>query len=217
MSEHHTESMTQAQQVYAHLKDALYRCKYQPGQEISEKQLYEELSFGRTPIRETLLQLQKEGLVEIYPRKGMRIAPITHQQIDELYQIRKLIEPSIAVSHCSKYSKLQLLEYQRLLANSASMSDDEFYALDIEFHIFLISISENHMLIDFFSTLMWHMHRMAIYAAIRNCSKRQNNDPEHIRIINALLDEDPVEIRNALVRHINSSMIASLKLLNPPQ
>jgi len=119
MSEHHAESMTQAQQVYAYLKDALYKCVYLPGQEISEKQLYAELPFGRTPIRETLLQLQKEGLVEIYPRKGMRIAPITHQQIDELYQIRKLIEPSIAVSNCSKYSKPRLLEYQRKLSNSS--------------------------------------------------------------------------------------------------
>ena len=53
-----SDSRTQTQQVYAFLKDAIYNCRYLPGQEISEKQLFEELSFGRTPIRETLLQLQ---------------------------------------------------------------------------------------------------------------------------------------------------------------
>lgn len=209
------EAKTQAQQVYAYLKNAIYNCKYLPGQEISEKQLYAELDFGRTPIRETLLQLQKEELVEIYPRRGMRIAPITDVLINDLYQTRRVIEPSVAVSHCSLYPKRKLMEYERLLSKSAEMSDSAFYSLDIEFHTFLVATAGNGMLTSIFTNLMWHQYRLAIYAAMLHKNKREFNDPEHQRIVTALLEENAEEIRTSITHHINSSMIASFKSLEP--
>ena len=213
MSELSQECATQSQQVYAYLKNAIYNCKYMPGQEISEKKLFAELPFGRTPIRETLLQLQKEDLVEIYPRRGMRISPITDELVNNLYQTRKLIEPDVAVAYCSLYPKRRLFEYEQSLRYSGNMTDEEFYALDIEFHTFLIDSMQNKLLSSIFSNLMWHQYRLAIYAAMLHKNRRESNDPEHLRIIHAILEENPAEIRSAIIQHINSSMMASLRSL----
>ena len=63
-------------EAHRYLYEKIVSCQYLPGQAINEKELLDETGFGRTPLREALLALQKEGLVEIFPRKGMRIAPL---------------------------------------------------------------------------------------------------------------------------------------------
>ena len=93
------------------------------------------------------------------------------------------------------------------------MTDEEFYALDIEFHTFLIDSMQNKLLSSIFSNLMWHQYRLAIYAAMLHKNRRESNDPEHLRIIHAILEENPAEIRSAIIQHINSSMMASLRSL----
>ena len=202
---------TQTQQVYSFLKDAIYNCRYLPGQEISEKQLFEELPFGRTPIRETLLQLQKEELVEIYPRRGMRIAPFSEELVSNLYQTRKLIEPAIAAAYCPLYSKARLLSYRDGLRAAIVESDSAFYSLDIDFHSYLVSAANNRRLTAIFTDLMWHQYRLAIYAAIQGKTERRDNGEEHERILRALLSEDREEIRASITAHINFSMIALMQ------
>ena len=206
-------SETQTQQVYTQLKNAIYNCRYLPGEEISEKRLFEELPYGRTPIRETLLQLQREELIEIFPRKGMRVAPITQELVSNLYQTRRLIEPAVAASFCPMYDKMRLLEYRRRLPEAAAVSDTAYYALDIEFHTYLVSAANNRMLTGIFTNLMWHQYRLAIYAAMQGKTERRLNDPEHERILRALLAEDREEIRDAIKAHINTSMILLMQAL----
>ena len=214
MQDTQTETLSQSQQVYNHLKRAINNCKYMPGQEISEKMLFEELPFGRTPIRETLLQLQKEGLVEIFPRRGMRIAPITNELVNDLYQTRKIIEPNVAMSFAALYPKQKLFEYEHLLRYSGNMTDEEFYSLDIKFHIFLVDTAQNKLLSSIFSDLMWHQYRLAMYAAMLRKNTREANDPEHLRIIHAILEENATEIRSAIIQHINSSMLSTFRSLD---
>ena len=208
-----SESRTQAQKVYAYLKDAIYNCRYLPGQEISEKQLYEELPFGRTPIRETLLQLQKEELVEIYPRRGMRVAPFSEELVSNLYQTRKLIEPPVAAAYCPLYSKARLLSYRDGLRRTMEEGDTAFYSLDIDFHTYLVSAANNRRLTGIFTDLMWHQYRLAIYAAKQGRTERSENVSEHERILRALLSEDREEIRASITAHINTSMIALMQAL----
>ena len=71
-------------QAYEYLYNKIISCEYLPGQELNEKQLLEETSFGRTPLREALLMLQSESLIEIFPRKGMRITAFTEKRIEEV-------------------------------------------------------------------------------------------------------------------------------------
>lgn len=208
-----TESKSQSQQVYEYLKDAICNCRYLPGQEISEKQLFEELPFGRTPIRETLQQLQKEELVEIYPRRGMRIAPFTQEKVSDLYQTRKLIEPAIASTHCPMYSKEKLFTFGDSLRSAIAMGDAEYYKVDIDFHSYLVSVANNRMLTAIFTDIMWHQYRLAVFAAMQGKTQRSDNEAEHQRILNALLCEDRNEIYSSIISHINTSMITLMRSL----
>ena len=125
-------------QAYEYLYRKIVSCEYLPGQELNEKQLLEETSFGRTPLREALLMLQAENLIDIFPRKGMRITPFTEKSIDDLYQTRKLIEPTVCRKYISMYSKSRLLEYLKQFEKAAAGPDYDEFQIDTSFHSYLV-------------------------------------------------------------------------------
>ena len=200
-------------QAYEYLYNKIISCEYLPGQELNEKQLLEETSFGRTPLREALLMLQSESLIEIFPRKGMRITAFTEKSIDDLYQTRKLIEPTVCRKYITLYSKSRLLELQKMFERAEDASDVEEYRIDTSFHSYLISITDNNILINMYHSIMIHQMRMAVYAAMQDSSNRMGNLKQHKAIIDALLRENEEDVQDAIVLHINHSLIKSLKLL----
>ncbi|WP_320956309.1 GntR family transcriptional regulator [Enterocloster asparagiformis] len=200
-------------QAYEYLYNKIISCEYRPGQELNEKQLLEETKFGRTPLREALLMLQSENLIEIFPRKGMRITAFTEKSIDDLYQTRKLIEPTVCRKYITLYSKSKLLEFQKMFERAEKASDVEEFRIDTSFHSYLISITDNQILINMYHSVMIHQMRLAVYAAMLDASNRIGNLQQHKAIIDALLRENEEDVQDAIVLHINHSLIKSLKLL----
>lgn len=200
-------------QAYEYLYNKIISCEYLPGQELNEKQLLEETRFGRTPLREALLMLQSENLIEIFPRKGMRITAFTEKSINDLYQTRKLIEPTVCRKYITLYSKSKLLEFQKMFERAEKASDVEEFCIDTSFHSYLISITDNDILINMYHSVMIHQTRLAVYAAMQDSSNRIGNLHQHRAIIDALLRENEEDAQDAIVLHINHSLIKSLKLL----
>ena len=174
-------------QAYEYLYRKIVSCEYLPGQELNEKQLLEETSFGRTPLREALLMLQAENLIDIFPRKGMRITPFTEKSIDDLYQTRKLIEPTVCRKYITMYSKSKLLEFLKQFERAEKGSDYDEFQIDTSFHSYLIGITENHILINLYQSVMIQQMRLAVYAALNDDQNRVGNLDQHRAIIDALL------------------------------
>ncbi len=83
--------------------------------DISEDRLQEELNISRTPIREALQKLEQEKLVYIYPRKGIIVSGVTVELLNEVYEMRELIEPFVAKSVCRKLPEDWLLNMKQRL------------------------------------------------------------------------------------------------------
>lgn len=200
-------------QAYEYLYRKIVSCEYLPGQELNEKQLLEETSFGRTPLREALLMLQAENLIDIFPRKGMRITPFTEKSIDDLYQTRKLIEPTVCRKYITMYAKSKLLEFLKQFERAEKGSDYDEFQIDTSFHSYLIGITENHILINLYQSVMIQQMRLAVYAALNDDQNRVGNLDQHRAIIDALLRENEEDVQDAIVLHINHSLIKSLKMM----
>lgn len=200
-------------QAYEYLYRKIVSCEYLPGQELNEKQLLEETSFGRTPLREALLMLQAENLIDIFPRKGMRITPFTEKSIDDLYQTRKLIEPTVCRKYITMYSKSKLLEFLKQFERAEKGSDYDEFQIDTSFHSYLIGITENNILINLYQSVMIQQMRLAVYAALNDDQNRVGNLDQHRAIIDALLRENEEDVQDAIVLHINHSLIKSLKMM----
>ncbi len=200
-------------QAYEYLYRKIVSCEYLPGQELNEKQLLEETSFGRTPLREALLMLQAENLIDIFPRKGMRITPFTEKSIDDLYQTRKLIEPTVCRKYISMYSKSRLLEYLKQFEKAAAGPDYDEFQIDTSFHSYLVDITGNEILINLYQSVMIQQMRLAVYAALKDDQNRVDNLEQHRAIIDALLRENEDAVQDAIILHINHSLIKSLKMM----
>lgn len=83
-------------QAYAMIRRAIIRLDLQPGSLIDETALSHQLGLGRTPIREALQRLMHEGLVAVFPRRGMMVAPVSLMDFQHLVQARMVWEPNIA-------------------------------------------------------------------------------------------------------------------------
>lgn len=207
-------NLSQTDLAYRYLLDKILSCEYLPGQEISEKMLNEELSFGRTPIREALLALKSQNLVKVYPRRGMHIRPFTRKYINEIYQIRKIIEPTVITQFKGSYSKSVLLDMQADMENSGDMDNASFYQKDIRFHMYFIEQAKNDELISFYENLMVETYRLAMYAAVHKRSIREENLPQHAKIIRALITENNDQIAIAVNEHINHSLVTLIRVLD---
>lgn len=202
--------------AYEYIKDRILNCEFLPGQAISEREIMETLSLGRTPVREALIMLQGEALVETFPRRGTIATPITTQSILELFSLRKLLEPAVTIQNLHKINLTELMEYDAKLKRVCSLPLDSgiipFYKQDIAFHKFLISCSENTRLIDVCNPLFLEGYRIGMYGAkTGNSSSREETYTEHHAIVKAILEEDPVLVRNAFIAHLNAAQITALK------
>ena len=200
-------------QAYEYLYRKIVSCEYLPGQELNEKQLLEETSFGRTPLREALLMLQAENLIDIFPRKGMRITPFTEKSIDDLYQTRKLIEPTVCRKYISMYSKSRLLEYLKQFEKAAAGPDYDEFQIDTSFHSYLVDITGNEILINLYQSVMIQQMRLAVYAALKDDQNRVDNLEQHRAIIDALLRENEDAVQDAILLHNNHTRIKTLKMM----
>ncbi|WP_101910181.1 GntR family transcriptional regulator [Marasmitruncus massiliensis] len=204
--------------AYKFIKDKVLNCEFYPGQEISEKQIAETIGAGRTPVREALLMLQKENLIEIYPRSSTRVKRILPEETAQTYQIRKLIEPTVAIKYKNQMNSIILLNFEKRfdeMKHRTNLEDErQFYSLDIEFHQFIVDTPGNARLSRYFHELMQDTYRVGILSMLQHRnSTRQETLSEHRRIIRAILMEDDREIEAAFAEHINHSLLSSLETL----
>lgn len=207
------KNATLKESAYEYIKHKLKVCAYLPGEAINELKISEETGIGRTPVREALLSLKEENLVEVRPRKGTFAAAISEAQINEMYQIRRLLEPVVAVKYKQVFDKSILLDYDVLFEHLDIRNDEEYYNLDIDFHQFIINATANPALIEFYEKIMFTQYRIGAYNSIRGLAQKENYYTEHHSIIQALLEEDDQKIEDSCIYHISRSHVVSLKAL----
>ncbi|MFO7637110.1 MAG: GntR family transcriptional regulator [Clostridia bacterium] len=149
------------EKVFLILEEDIINGKYRQGQKLTEAMLSKDLGVSRTPIREALGQLEIEGLVEITPNKSIVVKGVTQEDIEDIYEIRELIE-GLAAKKATQNITLQETEKMGEI-----IALQEFYTgrndvnnlvkMDDQFHetLFLASKSKtlSHILIMFHHTL----------------------------------------------------------------
>lgn len=132
-------------QVYAMAQEAIVALEFTPGQPLSEKELSIQYGVSRTPVREALLQLADDGLVEIFPQAGTVVSRISIQGVTEAQFIREVLECAAlrrAVERVSAADVRKLeLNLERQRDAHAREEFETFYTLDEAFHQALVERS----------------------------------------------------------------------------
>ena len=129
-------------QLIVRLRDRILAGSYAPGSALRQDVLASEYGTSKIPVREALVQLQSEGLVDIFPNRGFQVRPLATSELDEVFKLRLQIEPSAvargaklaaAADHSAAHRALDLLN-QALAAEEFFLSGQ----LNREFHLLLI-------------------------------------------------------------------------------
>jgi len=203
--------------AYKSIKAKIIHGHLKPGDAISEDELQAELNVSRTPIRESLIRLQSENFVVIYPRKGIFVVNLTPKIIREIFEVREFVEPQVLRKVFRKIDKSWLLDMKEKLSLDMSHLPNEeqkeyFVNLDDHFHNHLLELSENDYLIDMMEKVYDQVHRTRIhtfFAEHRSVSTKE----EHVRIIDAILDEDIELAVNRLLEHVIMSKEVAVRNL----
>ena len=91
--------------AYEVIKEKISNCEYQPGQFLIESELMKEVGSSRTPVREALNKLEQERLLKIMPKRGIYVNDITLGLVNEIFEVRLLVEPYIIQCYGKNISK----------------------------------------------------------------------------------------------------------------
>ncbi len=139
------EKEDSTQVAYHGIRHMLYNKELVPGQRIAYRDLAEKLELSPTPIIQALKWLELQGFVEHEPNRGYSMAPFSIKEIEELYELRELIEPSLIPATIERIDKKGISELKAALEAHLS-ADREFYLKERlfknrDFHLTLASLS----------------------------------------------------------------------------
>lgn len=212
-----TEMTNNKLAAYEELKKRILNCEILPGEPINEKSLMAELNIGRTPIREALIALRTEKLVDATPRQGTYASYITEKDVHEIYDLRKIMETEVAVN-CQKNmdlkSLLKLDKEMKDLCECKQYNAKDFYDLDIEFHKFIVQSSNNDWIIATMEPFLEMTYRMGILNSLSHTENRPEiTYSQHHQIIEGIMKENSDIIRDSYILHLNSGLVSALTSL----
>lgn len=200
-----------APQVAEHLRDAILSLELPPGTVLARAELAEQFGISQTPIRDALLQLDAQGLVDIYPQHATVVSRIDVQAAQQAHFLRRSIELEIVrelALHADK-SVLTRLEAQLDVQRECAAAKDyaAFAAADREFHRIMYEASgllELQLLVERMSGHVDRLRRLHLPTA----GKSEAILRDHTAILRALRRHDPAAAQDALRHHLSGTLAA---------
>jgi len=201
------------QKAYQAIKDKVIKCEILPGEDISENDIAREIGISRTPVREALMRLEHEKFITIYPRKGIVVSNISIDIINDIFQIRQIVEPQI-LYEAAKNLPLNWLKEMRRKFETARDDEVDFRALvelDKEFHKYIINASGNAYLQRLMENIYDQNQRIRVISS-RDKARLHISNSEHVCLIDAILDNDLERAVKKLREHLDNARASALKL-----
>ncbi len=183
-------------QAYASIRRRILDNVYPPGHQVLEQALAEELGISRTPLREALVRLAEEGLVEVVPRHGMRVLPVSPVDMAEIYTVLTALEcvaAEIVASRRPSEDELRpLMKATRDMEGALKRDDlDAWAEADERFHQTLVALAGNRMLTQTVANFWDRAHR-ARMVTLRMRPKPIDSTHEHMALVERLRAGDAV-------------------------
>lgn len=202
--------------VYRVLKDNIMSLELKPGELLSESELAKKLNVSRTPIREVLIKLKSEKLIEVKPQAGTYVSLIDWNLIEEAIFIRYNLEREALKEACQNFSGDILMEMEKCLFAQklvAQKGDNllEFHNLDKEFHkLLFVGINKSNVW-ESICNISTHYNRMRLLA-----EKKLNKEflvDQHITYLDIIKNKNSDIIDEVMSHHIKEPVEQWKKLI----
>jgi DNA-binding GntR family transcriptional regulator len=204
------ETKSKKSLVYDALKQRIITQAMKPGEPINDGILSQELGISKTPIREAIQQLEREGFIENIPGKGNFVSHISIQDLRELFDIREMLECEAIKRAATKRDPQKLEAIRRGFELSAEASQDDSarqFRAGEHIHIFIFESVGNQRLLEIYRRLHDHIarHRNYFFSDVHE-GRPEKSYREHLEILDALASQDPARCEQAMRVHLKNSL-----------
>ncbi len=203
---HRSRSLTG--RVYEALKQRILRCDLPPGEEVFEGRLAVDYGTSKTPVREALNMLGQEGLVQVLPRRGYRVAPVTLKDVQDIFDLRLTLEAMAAQLAAERITPVGLAELRALVEARYVFGARESYARFLgsnrHFHVAVARASGNERLAGMVEGLLAEMERV-LHLGLDLKDSADEMVREHAELVDALTRGDAPLARAVVEQQIEQS------------
>ncbi len=211
---HLSERKSLGEHVFENLKQAIIRGEVVPGTRLVESRIADAMDISRTPVREAIHKLEREGLIEKLPRGGFSVLGLTREEIEETFGIRSVLE--------SYAASLSALNYQEgaLLPLEEKISEYEMYLqkkqleilpkINTEFHDLLYALSRSPKLNRMINHLRDQIYRFR-QILLKDERMAQVSNADHRQMVALIRKKDAEGVEQLVREHILRGQAAVLK------
>jgi DNA-binding GntR family transcriptional regulator len=186
--------------VAERLREAIVKGDLKLGEQVSEAQLAQRMGVSKTPVREALLRLKNEGLVEIHPQRGTFVFTLSPQELSHLLQFRAMVETE-ALREAMQSHPRELLQRMALCVKEMKAAErakdlPALARIDMSFHQAFFESCDNHYLRASYELLR---HQLT---ALRHRSPITNAVSSHQVLVDAVEDHDAEKASTLLRGHV---------------
>jgi len=183
-----------ADRAYADIKQRILDNELPAGHQLMEAELAELLQISRTPVREAMVRLEAEGLVEVRPRHGMKVKPISVSDMQEIYALLTGLESTAAWQAAQRdHAATEINGLKRSVKKmDAALKAEDLKAwaqADEDFHRLLVSMSGNKRLALLVDRFMDQVHRVRMITLRLRPLPQQSNE-DHAKVVAAIEAKD---------------------------
>jgi DNA-binding GntR family transcriptional regulator len=192
-------------QAYLAIRERILDNHWAPGYRALEQALALELGMSRTPVREALIRLQNEGLIEVVPRHGMHVLPLSPADMRDLYDVLTSLEATAAERVAARRpgrAELEPLERASRDMTAALRRDDlrAWAEADERFHRALIELSGNRLLVSIVENVWDRAHRARMFT-LQLRPRPVQSTREHAAVVQAIRAGDAPAARELHREH----------------
>jgi len=192
-------------QAYASIKNAIITAQFEPNQRLIEKKMAAHIGTSRTPVREALQKLEKEGLIFRRPRTGFAVKGVTEEEVEDILDLQCMLEGYAARLATSRITEDEIRSLEDLIGRQEDClqnSDAElFIRLDGEFHDAIHKAAKNTRLYDLVQGLRDYISRYRVIV-FQSQSGLSLSVKDHKEIVNLMRTKHAREIERLIGKHI---------------
>lgn len=197
---------TTSKTIYYKLREEIINLYLEPGTGISEKELSEKYSVSRTPVREALVRLAQEGLVQIYPQRGTIVSLIDLSAVEDGRFLREHLERAVVKEACREFSQENMLALEMNLKLQQmyieSHDDKKLFEADEEFHKIIFEGSNKKRIWNSINDGSTEFQRIRMLRLAAN-SSWDNIFEQHKEIFDSIKNKDPEKAEKYMKEHLN--------------
>lgn len=202
------EKISMRERISHALRAAIISGELEPGMVYSAPSLGTRFGVSATPVREAMLDLVREDLVEIVPNKGFRVTEISESALDEITELRLLIEPAVVGKVTPSIPSADVAELrelaQKIVDAAAAGNLIEYTEADRIFHVRLLSYAKNGRMTTLVGELRAHARLYGLSALLAR-GELEQVAREHLAIVDTIERRDPEAVAELLREHISQT------------